>query len=320
MRMTRLSPIPVLTAVLLLAAGAAGSLAWADTVTRGFDVAPGGTLTVDTDRGSIEVRTSGSNRVEVSVERSGDEAAKLKLDFDHRGADVTVTGRMEGAQRWFNWGNQRVKFVITVPERYDVHLETEGGSIQVDDLEGAVEASTSGGSLWFGHNRGPVDGRTSGGSIRLTGSAGDAVLRTSGGSIEIGDVDGQVVAETSGGSIHIDRARGSVKAETSGGSIRVDEVRGAIDASTSGGTVSASITEQPAADCRLSTSGGGVNVALGPGVAVDLDAAASGGGVKSDLPVDAASRSRDRLRGTINGGGPALVLRSSGGGVRITGG
>lgn len=303
----------LLLVFILFAAVAAG----ADVVTRSFEVAPGGKLTVDTDRGSIEVQTGNAGRVDVEVTREGANAQDLELDFAHSGNDVTVRG-IYPKRGPFSWsGGQKIRFVITVPPRYDVDLESSGGSIQVDDLEGEVKSATSGGSLRFGNIRGPVWGRTSGGSIALQSSVGDADVETSGGSIDIGDVDGRVRAETSGGSIRIARARGSVRAETSGGSIRVDEVMGAIDASTSGGSVSAFISQQPAADCRLSTSGGGVAVRLADGLAVDVDAAASGGRVTSDFVLGDESKTRSSLRGKLNGGGPKLVLRTSGGGVRI---
>ena len=311
-------------AALIFIAGvfiAGAGVARADVVRKSFDVAPGGKLTVDTDRGSIEVRASGAGKVDVEVTREGSEAEDLKLDFAQSGNDVTVRGtdpRAHGGFN-FNWGNRsRVRFVITVPSRYDVDLETAGGSVSVDDLEGSARTTTSGGGLRFGHIRGAVWGRTSGGSISLQGGSADADVKTSGGSIDIGEVDGEVRAETSGGSIHVDRARGSVHAETSGGGIRVDEVMGAIEASTSGGSVHAYISQQPAADCRLSTSGGGVEVQLGPGVAVDVDASASGGRVVSDVDLSDERKTRGSLKGKLNGGGPELRLRSSGGSVRIS--
>ncbi len=297
-----------------------GSALSADTIHRSFDVAPGGTLEIDTDRGAIEVRTSRSDRVEIEVVREGNDAQKLELDFSQRGQTIVVEGDYPETKNWsfFNWfSSQKILFRVTVPERFDVDLQTSGGSIEVDDLEGSVRAATSGGSLSFGNIDGPVWGRTSGGSISLRGGGGDADIRTSGGSITVGDVDGTVHAETSGGSIHIDRARGSVHAETSGGGIEVNEVMGQITASTSGGSVHAAITTQPTGDCRLTTSGGGVYVDIAPGIGLDVDAKSSGGRVTSEVEVDDASRSRTSLRGTIGGGGPSLYLRTSGGGVRI---
>lgn len=302
----------------MLAAGAlllAGP-ALAATESQTFDVGAGGRLKIDTDIGSIEVSTGTGDQVAATVTWSGSNADEFTVDFSQDGDRVTIEGDFD--RGLWGWGSSpKVRFEVTVPERFDVDLETSGGSISVDDLEGEVRARTSGGSLSFGQIDGPVYGRTSGGSISLQGSRGNADISTSGGSIKIGDVDGEVTAKTSGGSIQIARARGAVDAKTSGGSITVEEVMGAIQASTSGGSVTAYIGEQPAGDCRLTTSGGGVNVYLADDVAVDVDAKASGGRAVSEFDLDAARVTKTALSGEINGGGPALYLRSSGGSVRI---
>ena len=131
-------------------------------------------------------------------------------------------------------------------------------------------------------------------------------------------MDGEVTAETSGGSVSISRAKGRVSAGTSGGGIHVDEVWGEINAHTSGGSVFATIAEQPKGDCRLSTSGGGVEVRLADNLAVDLDAKTSGGRIRVDMPVTVQGEiGKSSVQGTINGGGKALVLRTSGGNIEV---
>jgi hypothetical protein len=67
----------------------------------------------------------------------------------------------------------------------------------------------------------------------------------------------------------------------------------------------------------LSTSGGSINVELASSLRVDVDAETSGGGVSTDFPVVMGDSDRRRLRTAINGGGPLLHLRTSGGGIRI---
>ncbi len=310
--------------VLLALAAASVQVAAADTLTRSFDVRPGGRLVIDTDLGAIEVRSGSGDRVAIEVTRevrrgrAEDALEDFAVEFDQRGDEVRVEGRYrKGARRLFDWGSRlRVRFAVTVPRRFDLDLDTAGGSISVEDLEGEVRAQTSGGSLSFGDIRGPVWGRTSGGSIALAGSLGKADVETSGGSIRIGEVDGPVRAHTSGGSIRIDRARGSVDAHTSGGGIEVEEVLGAIQAHTSGGSITARISEQPRQACSLETSGGSITVYLAPGVGVDVDARASGR-VTADMPVEARSQSRTALSGTVHGGGPRLLLRTSGGSIYL---
>ncbi len=321
--------IMAIAVMLPVAAGARDD--FEDSIEKSFQVAEGGKLTVESDLGSIEVKAVSGNTVEVEIirtvrahsEKEVDRVLEdLHIDFNHIGNNVSIITKYErGKLGLFDWDhrNLRLRYIISVPRKYNVDLKTAGGSISVDDLEGEVFSKTSGGSLSFGQITGPVNGCTSGGSISLEGCAGMADVATSGGSINLGEVNGKVDARTSGGSISIDRAQGDVVAKTSGGSISVEEVMGSIDASTSGGTVTAHISKQPAADCRLSTSGGSVVAYLADGIGVDLDAHTSGGRVRTDFPVTVQGEiSKSNLQAKVNGGGPLLYLRTSGGNISIS--
>jgi len=301
-----------------------------DRVTRLFQVNPGGQLTFRADLGSIELQATDTDTLKVEVIRKvytqdREEADKilgnLELTCTQRGNDVSMDIALKKA--WFSFAGQRKQrlqllCLVTVPRKFNVDLRTSGGSVSVDDIEGRVSSKTSGGSLHFGSIKGPVRGATSGGSITLAGCVGTADLRTSGGSISIGEVDGKVIANTSGGSIQIDRVRGSVTAKTSGGSITVEEVTGKIEAKTSAGTVTARISGQPKADSQLSTSGGSIIVYLADNIAVDVDAKTSGGRVKAELPVTAQEKAvKNELKAKINGGGPKLLLHTSGGSIYL---
>jgi hypothetical protein len=139
---------------------------------------------------------------------------------------------------------------------------------------------------------------------------------TSGGSIKISDLNGNVDAHTSGGSISLGHIDGLVNIKTAGGSINVEEVTGTIKAHTSGGSVNATISKQPTGDSKLTTSGGSITVYLAADIAVDLSAKANGGRVRSDFEVDGKVKKKS-IQGSINGGGPDLVLKTSGGSVKV---
>ncbi len=295
-----------------------------------FNVKSGGSLVIDSERGSIDVKSWNKEVVEVEIYKKADtftdrEAEKIledfEINFEQSGNDVYIKARFRTRSDNFFGGNGRrltVKYTVFVPQKYNVDLTTAGGSISVDDLAGNVKSHTSGGSLHFGEITGPVTGKTSGGSITLEGCVGDADIKTSGGSITIGLVNGRVDAHTSGGSIRIEQAKGNVIAKTSGGSIEVKEVMGDIDASTSGGSVTASISRQPQGRCSLRTSGGSVNAYIAENIKVNLDASTSGGKVYVDFPITIQGEiKRTQLVTPINGGGPELILRTSGGNVNL---
>lgn len=284
-------------------------------IDRTFDVEKGGQLVVSTDIGSIDVETHDESRVLLEVSIDGFEPEDLEITFDHSGADLEVRAELPRYRWGHGYRHRQVEFVIKVPDEYNVDLSTQGGSISIEGLQGEIDVDTSGGSLRFRDIVGNIKGRTSGGSIDVVKADGRVRVYTSGGSIDVEQVTQSVDVETSGGTIHISEVGGDVDAQTSGGSIRIEDVAGGIDASTSGGSVRARLSEQPGGDVTLSTSGGGVTVQIADNVGMNLAARARK--INSEFPVDGRTSAKKRLNGDINGGGPDLELRSSGGSISI---
>jgi putative adhesin len=297
-------------------------------IQRTFSVQPGGRLVMDVEPGSIEVKTTGDSRIVVDVfrkvergseGRAEDILRQHEVNFEQQGNDLTIRARFphENFRFWRRSGLQ-VRYVVSIPTEFNVDLKTSGGGIRVDDLKGEVRVKTSGGGLQFGKIEGPIIGNTSGGGISLAGCNGKVDVKTSGGGITIGPGSGELLAETSGGGIEIGNYAGDAVVRTSGGGIKINRIEGSIDASTSGGPIFAALGAQPKKDCRLHTSGGGITVELDEALSFNIDAEASGGNVSTDLPVTVQGELRKgSLRGTLNGGGQALILRTSGGSVHL---
>ena len=246
----------------------------------------------------------------------------FEVTFEHKGSDVRINGKFKkGRKHWRKELNQlRILFQVTVPQQYNVNLETRDGSVSVADLGGEVRAQSSDGSLRFGNIEGNVWGRTSDGSIRLTSCSSPVDLKTSDGSIKIGDVVGDVKAQSSDGSLRFGKIRGSLWAETADGSIRLEQGFGTVNAKTSDGSIRAQITAQPEQDCSLHTSDGSIVVTLISNIALNIDAKTSEGRALTDFSVASEFQGKtpkNQLKGKINGGGPLLKLRTSDGNIRL---
>lgn len=280
-----------------------------------FKSGPGGRLKVDSDLGSIEVRSAAASEVEVEVKVSGPHADDFEVDFAQHLRKSVIRGKYRRSS--LHSPCPEVRFIVTVPQRCDVALETSGAAIEVDDLEGKVKVKTSGGNLRLSRIKGSVRAVTSGGSIKLDEMHGDVNLRTSGAPISIGEVHGDVEARTSGASIEVDRVQGHLDVETSGAPIHIHEVAGAVRAATSAADVTAFLSEQPDSGCRLTTSINKVTVYLAEDIGVDLDVRSQGGRILSGFEIESQRRFNDGLVGTINGGGPSLYLRNAGDGSSV---
>lgn len=281
------------------------------TVEKTFTVTGVGTLRIETFGGGIRVlpskdsvvRVIARERIKADTDAEADELLKkLELTIEQSGNDVRATAKYERQPlgfRFGSWPPVQVDFEVTVPAGFATKLDTSGGGITVGDLAGKSEVHTSGGAIKLGKMGASVDAHTSGGNISLEGAAGPATLKTSGGNISAGPVTG------------------AANFSTSGGNIKADAVEGVLRAHTSGGSVQATITGPLKDECSLSTSGGSVRVKVASGTQFKLDAATSSGGVElAGVRFEGESK-RGKSVGNVNGGGPLLKLRSSGGSISV---
>ncbi|HEY0946250.1 MAG TPA: DUF4097 family beta strand repeat-containing protein [Opitutaceae bacterium] len=305
-----------LTASLTFGLAATAQAKFERTIEKTFSVQPGGTLTVATQGGDIRVEPGSGNEVKVVARQvfpradsdaEADEVLKdVEFELTQTGNDVSAIVRSEkkGGMGWFGggWPPVRVHFTVTVPSRYQVDLKTSGGDVRVGNLTGKAQVRTSGGDVRLGRIDGVVDAGTSGGDVTLAEGTAEVKLKTSGGDIEVGRVAGQATLTTSGGNI------------------RVNAAGNALDATTSGGDVTVAFTGLVTGEVNLKTSGGDITARLAKDSAVSLDAKTSGGAVKAagvTITIKEGGVGKNHLVGDVNGGGPALKLRTSGGDVTV---
>ena len=111
-----------------------------------------------------------------------------------------------------------------------------------------------------------------------------------------------------------------VNVETSAGDIKLESVGRDVNAKTSAGDIQATMTAQPQNECSFRTSAGDITVTLIPDVTVDMDAETWAGDVSTDFTVARVSQRKflkNGLKGSINGGGPLLKLRTSAGDIHL---
>lgn len=244
-----------------------------------FDVEPGQLLEVETDAGDIKLRTWDQNQVHIKVYGDKDAEEKMAFYFEKTSNGVLIDAEKEsGFSGWF--GGIRVKYEIDVPKNFNLDMKTAGGDLFVVDLDGGVKLKTSGGDIICDNVNGEFNASTSGGDIELT------------------KVDGNISVSTSGGDVEIRSANGKVNASTSGGDITLDyegENKG-IDLHTSGGDISIHIPNDLKAELYLRTSGGSI---------------------RCSAEVRVHESSKYKFIGTMNGGGPELNAKTSGGDVTL---
>ncbi len=295
----------------------------------------------------IEAETSGGNisvagvssdaRIEVYIHNNnGNVASKDEVAEKMKNYDLTIdasnnklTAIAKSKDHKLDWKKSlSISFKIYVPNSVSSDLETSGGNITLNDLNGDQKFRTSGGNLNLDNIGGNIDGSTSGGNINVSHSHDDISLATSGGNINASDCNGKLNMQTSGGNMHLDNLKGNIKASTSGGNIKGNEIEGTLSALTSGGNVN---LDAISGSLETATSGGSMNVQivkLGDYVHVNN----SGGSIDLQLPKDkgmdlhvegdkvkagtlynfSGNTQDDKIDGKLNGGGVSVIVKTSG--------
>ncbi|MCH7819862.1 MAG: DUF4097 family beta strand repeat protein [Candidatus Marinimicrobia bacterium] len=291
-----------------------------ETIDKTYKVKKGGSLFLSSDQGPIYVETWFEDKVRVVVIKRADVRNESRAEEIFEEIEVTITksGKDVTVKARTPWRRRRrssvLSFEITVPYKYNVDVETDGGSIRIADLEGNLTADTEGGSIKVGQiKNGDVRVETAGGSIKIVGiKNGNGIASTAGGSIKVGDVSGDLKVHTSGGSIELGIIGGKAKAHTSGGSIKVKEGGIDLDASTSGGSISVNYANGPV---KVRTSGGSISIGDTKG---DIDASTAGGSIH-------IGESGGRVNASTAGGGISVegsqgpvIVETAGGSIEIT--
>src|SRR6516225_5514136 len=298
------------------------SVASEENLSQQIDVTRGGKLVVDVEFGTIQVGAGADEKIALEAHRRVEFDDETKEKEYLAAAPITVT--KEGnvvtvrARRKEFWPLKNGRQLhLACAKKFDLDLQTSGGDIAAVDVWGSLKAHTSGGKLEFADLEGPLTANTSGGSIRVEGCRCPTEIKTSGGDISVLNNAGVLHAKTSGGRIEVHNLSGDADLETSGGDLILEKIRGKLIGKTSGGSIRTSIPAEVVGDLQLRTSAGNIDLAVPENAALDIDARTSVGRVISELPLATSESGHEHLRGTLNGGGKSVILKTLAGNITL---
>jgi hypothetical protein len=248
-------------------------------------------ILVRVDRGSIVVEGSGRETVDVEFEtvaRAGTEqAAEAALlaartravrEGDRVTIEATRTGGLSSPT-----SRLRTNVSVRAPRGARLDLRTHDGSVSIESTEGDIDVESA-------------DGR-----IELRDVRGKMKLRAADGRIRGEDLEGEIDALSEDGPVELSGAFRGLRAVTSDGRVRIEAVRSLPDRSS----------------WMLRSSDGSIRLLVPDDFAAELDASAADGDIDLAVSGFVGDRSDRRVRGTLGGGGPLVLITASDGRVTI---
>lgn len=271
------------------------------------DLAAGGRLTLETFKGSIELSSWNQNKVEIvaRIEPGDDvsseyaqrsvEATEIEVRSDGRSLSIRSDYKdvpcREDVDRGWRFGNcsktlPYVHYQIKAPRNLSIRLEDHKSDIDISGFDGDLDLDT--------HK----------GTVKLADLTGEIRLDTHKGRVEASGLSGDIRLNTHRGRMRLAGLRGRVRVETHRGEISIDalEIDGSSRLETHRGHIVLSLPESQGFDVRGEI-----------GRRADFD---------SDFDITLRTfgrrdRNRDRIEGTVNGGGPEIYINTYRGEIRL---
>ena len=256
--------------------------------------------------GAVDITGWDNDTASVSASVSGENAADIDLSYTPTAEGLQIVSRYTGPRR--RSYNSDVRLEIKVPRRTDILLETMGGDIKINGVEGDMRGQTMGGRLDLSDLKGTLALSTMGGGITLKQSNVNGKVSTMGGEVLLEDVTGDVKGSSMGGKVtykNVTNSKGEttgqeVKITSMGGEINVDTAPAGADVSTMGGDID---IRSAAKFVKANTMGGDIRLGAVDG---GIKATTMGGDVNA------------RMVGNPDDGPRDVTITSMGGDIFLT--
>jgi len=125
-------------------------------------------------------------------------------------------------------------------------------------------------------------------------------------------------AASTNGQVSVAGLSGKVVAHTTNGGVVGKALSGGVDARATNGGVNIELAAVGADPISLRTTNGGVTLTVPESAKADVSASCTNGGISiSGVKLELSEHSRRRIEGKLNGGGTAIELHTTNGGVRL---
>jgi DUF4097 and DUF4098 domain-containing protein YvlB len=271
---------------------------------RTLDLAMDGKVFLSNVSGDIKIYSWDKAQVKIDAlkyARSEDAAKEVTIEVTGDGKVVRIETKYPKRGWWgHDSGNASVDFTLYIPAKASIDATSVSGDVAVEAIGGAARA------------------KSVSGDVTLSKAAAGAECGSVSGDVEVSDVKGGLDAGSVSGKVVASRIEGSVDATSVSGDVELRDILGAetVKAKTVSGDVVFEGLSVPKGRYHLESHSGDVMVNLPAEAAFELEAGTFSGDIDSDFAIKVSGKMSPReLHGTVNGGGPLVVVKSFSGSV-----
>ena len=274
-------------------------------IEKSFNVRSGSALVVDIEHADVDIQTGSGSSASVTVtlnsrnmDRAREKFERMEWEVYEDGGNVYIKAESPRG----NWNvSMGIDVTVVIPSTFDIDLQTSHGDVEMDDINGKIMLATSHGDVEFATIEGDrLSIRSSHGDISgRSAKAATVELETSHADISINEVEAR-----------------RVTARTSHADVEISYLGGEASISTSHGDIDVFLTGKE--NASFETQHGDIEVAMDSGVGAELDFRAPQIRLDRGMTLK-GEKTRERVEGSVNGGGRSIRARTTHGSIELSG-
>jgi DUF4097 and DUF4098 domain-containing protein YvlB len=209
-----------------------------------------------------------------------------------------------------------VSYDVRVPRDTRIVIGTDSGDVTVDDVTARVLVTTQSSSVTLASIGGPSEVKSGSGAVAVDRASGGLRVATQSSAITLRGLRGALDARTQSGAVKVAFAGpGTADVETGSSAIQISGLSGGLAVRTESGRVE--VQGNPTDAWNVTTGSSLIDVAFEPAARFTLEASSRSSSVRlQGLAVDGVT-AKERVSGTVGGGGPTVRLASRSGQIHL---
>jgi hypothetical protein len=218
------------------------------------------------------------------------------------------------SQRGGNYDRQDVENRIRELER-NPPIKQQGNTVRIGEV---AEGMLRGISMRLEIKTPPetrLRAEADSGGVQVSGIRGPIDVETDSGGITASDIGGDVRASADSGGIRLSNIQGAVFAQADSGGVEANGISGAVDVQTDSGGIR--IVQVTPAPVKAQADSGGATIRLAANSGYNIRAMTDSGRLTVPDVTVKGTIARNRIEGTLRGGGPLVDVQVDSGNITI---
>lgn len=216
--------------------------------------------------------------------------------------------------------NVSIHYNVMIPSQAAINARSVSGNVSLENIGGKAEANSVSGEVEIMKADNGAKAESVSGDVTVVDVKNGAVCKTVSGNIDARGISGNADLNCVSGNVVAENISGDVEAETVSGSVKMINITKAdvVKGKALSGSVIYDGEINPNGRYALDAHSGRVEMRIPAGSAFDFEASTFSGDIDSEFEIVASGKlSKKKIRGSVNGGGADVTLKSFSGNIYL---